>query len=87
MPVMRRATITIPDDLEKQLDEYLERQEAPPSLTALVQAALRSYLREKRFEEMEFQPPTRPLRITPAEKGSGLTDVSIRHDEYLADDS
>ena len=26
------------------------------------------------------------LRITPAEQGSGLSDVSINHDEYLAED-
>lgn len=45
---MRRATITLPDDLETELESYLATQDAPPSLTALVQAALRRYLEEAR---------------------------------------
>ena len=53
---MRRATITIPDDLEAQLNAYLAAQEAPPSLAALVQAALRRYLREQRLKERQYQP-------------------------------
>jgi len=47
--VMRRATITLPDDLEAEVEEYLARQEAPPSLTSLVQAALRRFLGERRI--------------------------------------
>lgn len=43
---MRRATITLPDDLEALLERYLDRLDAPPSLTALVQAALRQYLED-----------------------------------------
>jgi len=45
---MRRATITLTDDLETELEAYLATQDAPPSLTALVQAALRRYLEEAR---------------------------------------
>jgi hypothetical protein len=45
---MRRATITLPDDLEAEIEAYLAKQEAPPSLTSLVQAALRRLLRESR---------------------------------------
>jgi Arc/MetJ-type ribon-helix-helix transcriptional regulator len=41
---MRRATITLPDDLEAEVEEYLAKQEAPPSLTSLIQAALRRFL-------------------------------------------
>ena len=41
---MKRATITIKDDLEAALDSYVSRQEAPPALTAVVQAALGEYL-------------------------------------------
>lgn len=44
---MRRATITLPDDLEADLDAYLASRDAPPSLTSLVQAALRRYLDEE----------------------------------------
>lgn len=45
---MRRATITLPDDLEAEVEEYLAKQEAPPSLTSLIQAALRRFLGERR---------------------------------------
>jgi hypothetical protein len=47
--VMERATVTIPDDLEKAMDSYVRAQEAPPPLTAVVQAALREYLAERGF--------------------------------------
>ncbi|MBZ5683668.1 MAG: hypothetical protein LAP86_01420 [Acidobacteriia bacterium] len=75
---MKRATMTFPDDLAKAMDDYLQSQEAPPSLTTLMQAALREYLRERGFLR-EF----RPLKITPAKKGSGRSDISQNHDLYL----
>jgi hypothetical protein len=74
---MKRATMTFPDDLAKAMEDYLQSQEAPPSLTTVMQAALREYLRERGFLR-EF----RPLKITP--KGnSGRSDVSRNHDLYL----
>jgi hypothetical protein len=74
---MKRATMTFPDDLAKAMEDYLQSQEAPPSLTTVMQAALREYLRERGFLR-EF----RPLKITP--KGnSGRSDVSQNHDLYL----
>jgi hypothetical protein len=74
---MKRATMTLPDDLAKALDEYVQAQEAPPALTTVVQTALREYLRERGFLRTY-----RPLKITP--KGSsGRSDVSINHDLYL----
>ena len=77
MRVMKRATMTFPDDLAKAMDDYLQAQEAPPALTTVVQAALREYLRERGFLR-EY----RPLKITP--KGnSGRSDVSQNHDLYL----
>jgi len=75
---MKRATVTLADDLAKAVDEYVKAQEAPPALTTVVQAALREYLRERGFLR-EY----RPLKITPARKGSGRSDVSINHDLYL----
>jgi hypothetical protein len=75
---MKRATMTFPDDLAKAMDDYLQSQDAPPSLTTVMQAALREYLRERGFLR-EF----RPLKITPAKKGSGRSDVSQNHDLYL----
>lgn len=41
---MRRATVTISDELEASLDAFLGQQESVPPLTAVVQAALREYL-------------------------------------------
>jgi hypothetical protein len=78
MKAMKRATMTLPDDLVVAVETYLQAQETRPSLTALVQAALREYLRERGFLR-EF----RPLKIAP--KGnSGRSDVSANHDAYLA---
>jgi hypothetical protein len=74
---MKRATMTLPEDLAKAVDEYIATQEVPPALTAVVQTALREYLRERGFLR-----PYRPLKITP--KGnSGRSDVSENHDLYL----
>lgn len=79
MQFMKRATMTIPDDLEEAVDNYIKSQDAPPALTAVVQAALREYLRERGFLR-----PYRPLKITPAPRGSGRSDVSQNHDLYFA---
>ena len=46
---MRRATITVPDDLECALDAYIHDQEVPPALTTAVQAALRQYFAERGY--------------------------------------
>lgn len=89
---MRRATITIPDDLEADLDAFMRRQDPAPSLTRLVQSALRRLLAEKQREQalslrMDHSAPTPrgPVRFTVAEHGSGETDVSIDHDRHFAD--
>src|ERR1700722_7953912 len=75
---MRRATITIGDDIDQSLDAYLRQQEVAPALTAVVQAALREYLARRGFAA-----GPRKLRITPAKKDSGVRDASARHDRYL----
>ena len=77
---MRRATITLPDDLAKAVDNYVKAQDAPPALAAVVQAALRQYLGERGFL---YEP--RPIRIRVASKGSGKHDISIKHDKYFAE--
>lgn len=41
---MRRATITLPDDLEQKVERFRRSQPARPSLTSVVQAALEDYL-------------------------------------------
>lgn len=75
---MKRATVTIPDDLAEAVETYVRAQEAPPPLTAVVQAALRQYLTERGYLRAGA-----PLRIEPARKGSGRHDVSRAHDRYL----
>lgn len=82
---MKRATVTIPDDLERELNAYLQKQDAPPSLTAVMQAALREYLQTQRLRERDYQPARGSIRITPAKQGSGLSNVSVNHDRYLAE--
>ena len=77
---MKRATMTIPDDLAEAVDKYLRAQETPPALTTVMQAALREYLRERGYLR-----PYRPLKITPAPKGSGFSDVSVNHDRYFTE--
>jgi hypothetical protein len=76
---MKRATMTFPDDLAEAVEIYQQAQEAPPSLTTVVQAALRQYLTERGFLSTR-----RGLKITTASKGSGLRNVSAEHDRHLA---
>ena len=76
---MRRATITIGGELERALDSYTGSQEVAPTLTALVQAALREYLTRR-----GAMAPARSFHVTPAKRGSGKSDVSRRHDEHFA---
>jgi hypothetical protein len=76
---MKRATVTIPDDLAKAVEGYVEAQEARPPLTSVIQAALRQYLADRGYLGTR-----RRLRITPAKRGSGRRDVSRAHDRYLA---
>ena len=74
---MKRATVTLPDDLEEAVDQYAQMQDVPPGLTAIVQAALREYLQERGFLRTY-----RPLKLEPL-GNSGRSDVSINHDLYL----
>lgn len=82
---MRRATVTIPDDLETELDTYLARQDAPPAFTTLVQAALREYLRNEPWRERAYRPPRGTFSIDPIdiEDMRGETDLSVNHDAYF----
>ncbi len=75
---MKRATITLPDDIEQALEQFLAEQVVPVQLTAVVQSAVREYLGER-----GYLPSPSALRIRPAERGSGKDDVSVSHDQYL----
>jgi metal-responsive CopG/Arc/MetJ family transcriptional regulator len=81
---MKRATITIPDDLEAEVERFLAEQEPEPSFTALVQTALRRYLEEAEWTRRGFAPPSQALSITTA-PGSGRRDTSEEHDRVLAE--
>lgn len=76
---MKRATITFPDDLAQAVESYMASQEAPPALTTAMQTALRHYLTQRGFLRAR-----RNFGITAARKGSGHSDVSRQHDQYLA---
>jgi hypothetical protein len=78
---MKRATITLPDDLEEALEVYLRSQEVPLPLTAVTQAALREYLQRRGF----LSAGEREFAITPTERGSGSPDVSAEHDRYFTE--
>ncbi|MGO9452602.1 MAG: CopG family ribbon-helix-helix protein [Candidatus Binataceae bacterium] len=76
---MKRVSITLPDDLAAAVEAYLQDREVRPSLTSIIQAALRQYLVDRGYFRASGS-----LRITPARKGSTVSDVSTRHDRYLA---
>ncbi|MGC2476272.1 MAG: hypothetical protein WA485_18180 [Candidatus Sulfotelmatobacter sp.] len=75
---MKRATMTLPDDLADAVDKYVQAQEAPPALTTVMQTALREFLRERGFLRTQ-----RSLKIRPGKRRSGRSDVSQNHDLYL----
>lgn len=79
---MKRATITLPDELEEVLEAYQRSQDVPVPLTTVTQAALREYLAKRGFLAPSAE---RSFRITPAKRGSGKGDVSADHDRYFAE--
>ena len=82
----QETTVTISESLEKEIQEFLERRSDGRTLPDVVDEAVRQYLALKTLEsESVFKPVRRTLRITPAIPGSGLSDVSEKHDDYLAD--
>lgn len=79
---MKRATVTLPDELEEALEAYRRAQDVPPALTSITQAALREYLERRGFlSDRSF----RPFSVTPAEEDSGASDISENHDKYFAE--
>ena len=86
--MVKRATITFPDELEAKLERYLSRQAAPPSLSKLVQVALDEYFISQEWVERQVRPPKRELDLSAlpvAREGSGETDVSINHDAHFVE--
>jgi hypothetical protein len=58
---MKRASITVTDDLEPALDAYLRDQEVKPSLTRLMQTALREFLTSHGYLRPAAKPASRPV--------------------------
>ena len=81
---MKRATITIPDDLEQELNAYLERQEIATPLTSLIQTALRAFLHEQKWKERDYRAPKTELDVPISKSGSGRRNISVDHDEFLS---
>jgi hypothetical protein len=77
---MRRATITLPDDLEQAVDAFIDAQPASPSLTPVTQAALREYLAARGYLTTR-----KVLRIRPAKHPGGDPRASIEHDQHVAE--
>ena len=62
---MKRATITISDQLEPALEAYLKDQEVAPSLTRLLQAALGEFLSARGYGgTKKASRPSASLRTT-----------------------
>jgi hypothetical protein len=82
---MRRITVTLPDELEKQLEHFLQRQETPPSITKVMQVAMWEYLNTQALRQRGFVPAKKPFQITALAEidQSGEADVSDKHDAYL----
>jgi metal-responsive CopG/Arc/MetJ family transcriptional regulator len=78
LEIMKRVTMTIPDDLADALESFVHSQEARPTLTTVVQAALRQYLGERGFLRARQN-----FEIRASVRGSGASNVSKEHDRYL----
>ncbi|EIC23274.1 hypothetical protein [Thiorhodovibrio frisius] len=76
---MRRATITLPDDIDQALVQFVAEQPEPVQLSTVVQSAVREFLGER-----GYLPSSAALRIRPSQQGSGHDDVSVLHDRYLS---
>lgn len=71
---MKRASVTIPDDLEQALEEYQADLEVSPALAAVVQAALREYLEGRGYlhcggDEYPSKPQGLPRAKRPVVRG------------------
>ena len=77
---MKRATVTIPDDIAPALRAYLADRRPTPPLTAVVHDALAAFLAER-----GYLPGRTRLTLTPARRGSGTRSTSTDHDAVLAE--
>lgn len=66
---------------------YAERTSSRPSLEPHDPSVLEEPVFLENFTQEELDQLDRFLDIPPAEKGGSLSDVSINHDKYLAEDA
>lgn len=84
---MKRRTVTITDELEQEFEAYKKMQDAVPSFTAVVQAALSDYFNARKLYVQGFKPATKPFNPKPLQEKDDLgePDVSINHDQYFGE--
>lgn len=66
---------------------YAERTLSRPDLETVDPVEIGEIVHLEDLTQEDLDRLDRFLDIPPAEKGSGLSDVSINHDEYLAEDA
>ena len=85
---MRQALITIPDDLEAELDRFLAAH-GESDINAVLEAALRQYLPSPRApaRSEQLSDETRPPWAIPIDALDACpeSDVSVNHDRYITD--
>jgi hypothetical protein len=82
--LVKRATVTIPDDLAAAVQGYVQSQKTPPPLTTVIRTALRQYVTGQDSTGSISSRSGAPLQIRTARRGSGLRDVSQEPDRELA---
>jgi hypothetical protein len=77
---MTTISAELPDELIQAIETYIHNQPDSPTLPAVVQTALQSFLTTQGYLPL----PTKRLHITPASEGSGYANTAIEHDDVLA---
>ena len=81
-----RASATDLQEAERLLSLITERGYHRDRDLRLSFQQLQQALLEEKLEGLEYRRPQRSFRPTPAERGSGVSDVSVNHDHYLAEE-
>ncbi len=65
---MKRASVTITDDLEKALEAYRRDQDIPPRLIDIMQAALKEYLEGRGYLALSSTGPRAKPKGVPRDR-------------------
>lgn len=78
---MRRATVNIPEDLERAMESYREGLDSPPSLADLMRFALAEYLSQRGYDAGDPS-SSRPtiMENAPRNKGTKLISDMVIED-------